>query len=215
MSGYADVVSGSIVASNPAVLQRYGVPDEVSTSWNSATSASAETMAVRMPGRGEPVPLSGLNLERSRGQVVLQPLTMEFSPGNELAVSGTWQPGRAPFTYRVRWQSESVDLSSLEQVAAAFGWRLYQPDRWEGQAALDLVGSGDARNGWAVRWRGRLELSEAKFYPPEFNQALSIPQAHLLWSRRGLRVDPLVLQLGEDQIIATLQRPAVVPGCCR
>jgi hypothetical protein len=85
---------------------------------------------------------------------------------------------------------------------------LYQPDRWEGQAALDLVGSGDAQNGWAVRWRGRLELSEAKFYPPEFNQALSIPQAHLLWSRRGLRVDPLVLRLGDDQIIATLQRPS-------
>lgn len=169
---------------------------------------SAEPMALRIPGRGEPVPLSGLNLELSRGQLVLQPLTMEFSPGNALAVSGTWQPGRAPFTYRVRWQSESVDLSSLEQMAAAFGWRLYQPDRWEGQAALDLVGSGDARNGWAVRWRGRLELSEAKFYPPEFNQALSIPQAHLLWSRRGLRVDPLVLQLGEDQIIATLQRPS-------
>ena len=43
--GYADVVSGSIVASNPSALRRFGVPEGVFNNWDSPTSASAVAMA--------------------------------------------------------------------------------------------------------------------------------------------------------------------------
>ena len=114
--GYADVVSGSIVASNPAALQRYGVPAEVSNNWNSATSASAETLARAAQdffGADVGVGITGLVSQPTATSGPVGTAHMAFAVDNRI----TSRSGSYP-TQRLRIRSRAVTHALLELIAA-------------------------------------------------------------------------------------------------
>ena len=114
--GYADVVSGGIVASNPTALQRCGVPDEVSLNWNSATSASAEMMARAAQdffGADVGIGITGLVREPTEASGPVGTAHMAFAVGDKV----TTRTGSYP-TRRLRIRSRAVTHALLELIAA-------------------------------------------------------------------------------------------------
>lgn len=164
-------------------------------------------ITLQVPRLAQPVELAGLRVLLSRGRVELQPLTLRFSPAQLLTLSGEWRPLREGSPYRLRWQSQRVQLEPLQEIATAFGWDLFGPNRWQGEAQFDLEWRGDAlRERGRARWQGRLALRAAKFHPPEFNHPVDVPAAQVEW--RGTRVEarPLVVRLGDDLVTGSLAR---------
>jgi hypothetical protein len=51
-----------------------------------------------------------------------------------------------------------------------------------------------------------MNLEEARFHPPECNEALEIVEARFRWQDDGLEVDPLRFQLGEALVVGTLEK---------
>jgi nicotinamide-nucleotide amidase len=114
--GYADVVSGSIVASNPSALRRFGVPEGVFNNWDSPTSASAVAMANAAQdffGADVGVGITGLVREPTEASGPVGTAHMAFAVGDKT----TTRSGRYP-TQRLRIRSRAVTHALLELIAA-------------------------------------------------------------------------------------------------
>ena len=113
--GYSDVVAGSIVASNAVALQRYGVPQEVSNTWNSPTSASAGALAMAAQNFFEShvgVGITGLVVEPTEASGPVGTAHMAFAVGDLVASRSGHYP-----TQRLRIRSRAVTHALLELIA--------------------------------------------------------------------------------------------------
>ena len=167
---------------------------------------TADAVTLRAPGLPQPVELSDLHLVVRRGRLELAPLTLRFSPESSLRVEGDWRFLDQGSPYRLRWQSPGLELEPLQRAAAVFGGDFLAPARWRGHAQFDLNGRGSLGEPPSFRWEGRAELRGAEFHPPELNQPLDILEARLEWKGTRLRVEPLVVRLGENPVTGTLER---------
>jgi nicotinamide-nucleotide amidase len=114
--GYADVVSGGIVASNPATLQRYGVTEEVTNNWKSSTPALAEALAKAAQhffGTNVGVGITPLVQDPSEDSGPAGTAHMAFVVGNNV----TTRSGSYP-TLRLRIRSRAVTHALIELIAA-------------------------------------------------------------------------------------------------
>lgn len=166
----------------------------------------SEPVRLRAPGLSRPLELPDVQLRLQDGRLELSPLTLKFAPEHEFVVSGELDLLHAGFPYRLHWRGQDVALEPLRWAAAVFGWDLFGAVRWQGQAALDLEWRGSLAEGAEQRWHGQADLRNAKFYPPEFNRALEIEEAHLEWQGPKLAVQPVRFRLGEDTVTGTLRR---------
>lgn len=176
----------------------------VSTWQGELTAAEGATLYV--PGRSPPVELGKLRLLLRRGRLELRPLTLRFSPAHTLTLTGRLPLFGSRFPYRLRWRSRSVELGALRETAAVFGWDLFGPTRWQGEARLDLEWRGEALRGGEPRWQGQVGLREASFQPPQFSRPLEIVQARLQWRGSRFTARPLVVRLGENTVKGSLER---------
>ena len=173
--------------------------------WDGQVEA-ATPLTLRAPGLPEPVELSGLHLLLRRGRLELAPLSVRFSPESALRVEGDWRLVNPGSPYRLRWQSPGLELELLQRAAAVFGGDFLAPTRWRGRAQFDLNWQGIRAAPLSLRWEGRAELRGAEFHPPELNQPLDILGTRMEWKGTRLRVDPLVVRLGENPVTGTLER---------
>ncbi|MFQ5777741.1 MAG: AsmA-like C-terminal region-containing protein [Terriglobia bacterium] len=173
--------------------------------WQGELSVS-KGVKLRAPGLTEPVELGDLRLHLERGRLALLPLTVRFSPQQTVTVSGEVRLQPAVWPYRLHWQSEGVELSKLQQTASVFGWELLAPTRWQGPAQVDLEWQGEVLGGTEPRWRGEARLQSVAFHPPELADPLEIVQARLAWQGAGVKVEPLVVQVGENKVSGSLER---------
>ncbi|MDP6512249.1 MAG: CinA family protein, partial [SAR202 cluster bacterium] len=114
--GYSDVLAGSLVASNPAGLQRFGMPQEVSDDWNSPTPATAETLArtaQKFFDSQVGVGITGLVAEATEASGRVGTAHMAFAVGDQV----TSRSGSYP-TQRLRIRSRAVTHALLELMAA-------------------------------------------------------------------------------------------------
>ena len=167
---------------------------------------AVETLALRAPGLPRPAELSNLRVFLRRGRLELAPATLGFSPDSVLRVEGDWRATTPGLPYRLRWQSSGLELEPLQKAAAVFGGDFLAPTRWRGRAQFDLTWQGRLGETPSPRWEGRAELRGAEFHPPEFNRPLDILEARLDWRGNRLRVEPLVVRLGENPVTGTLER---------
>lgn len=175
--------------------------------WEGELTA-AEEVRLDVPGLSLPLEFAGLHLRFRQGRLELEPLELRFSPEDSLTVAGEWRLLEEGRPFRLQWRSEAVGLEWLQPTAAALGWNLWAPARWQGRAQFDLTWRGAATAGRATRWEGEAELRNAEFYPPELNQPLEISQAHLRWARNRVRVEPLLVSVGQSPVTGTLERQA-------
>lgn len=165
-----------------------------------------EGVSLRAPGLPQPVEFAGVRLRLGGGRLELAPLAVRFAPEQVLTVDAEASLLAAAWPYRVRWRSQGVDLEGLQNVAAAFGWAVFGPERWQGRARLEVEWRGEARGEGGPAWRGRAELQRTRFHPREVNQPVEISEARLAWEGNRVRVEPLVMRLGENPVRATLER---------
>ncbi|MCH7800163.1 MAG: CinA family nicotinamide mononucleotide deamidase-related protein [Chloroflexi bacterium] len=114
--GYADVVLGSIVASNSGALHRLGVPEGGPNDWDSATSALAVTMANAARdffGANVGVGITGLVQKPTEASGSVGTVHMAFVVGSNV----TTRSGRYP-TQRLRIRSRAVTHTLLELISA-------------------------------------------------------------------------------------------------
>jgi uncharacterized protein involved in outer membrane biogenesis len=173
--------------------------------WQGEISAPGP-LSLRIPGLPQPVELTGLQLRLDGGKVEMSPLTFHFAPESTLTLRGEFGPLAGAFPYRVQWESAGVRLDPLRRTAAAFGWSLFGPSRWQGQAELNLEWQGQLLGGEEPRWQGEVKLREVKFHPPEFNNALELLEARLAWQGTHIEARPIVARLGENVVTAILER---------
>jgi len=174
-------------------------------SWQGELQAPAG-LSLRVPGLSQPIELADLRLRLEGGTVELTPLLLRFSPQSALTLRGELGPLSGGFPYRLQWESPGVRLDPLRRTAAAFGWNLFGPSRWGGQAELNLEWRGQLRGGEEPRWQGEVNLREVKYHPPEFNSALELVEARLAWAGTRVEARPVVARVGESTVTATLER---------
>lgn len=172
--------------------------------WQGELSVSAGAR-LRAPGLADPVELSDLRLHLERGRLALLPLTVRFSAQQDVTVSGEVRLRPAVWPYRLHWRSESVELSKLQETARAFGWEVLGATGWQGPAQVDLEWQGEVLGGTEPRWRGQARLQNVKFHPPELAGPLEIVEARLAWQGGGVKVEPLVVQVGGSKVSGSLE----------
>jgi hypothetical protein len=182
-------------------LALHGPPEH----WQGELHAPA-VLNLRVPGLSQPVELADLRLRVERGRVELTPLALRFSPQSTLTLRGELGPLSGRFPYRLQWESPGVGLDPLRRTAAAFGWSLFGPSRWEGQAEVNLEWRGQLLGGEEPRWHGEVKLREVKYHPPEFNSALELTEARLAWEGTRVEARPIVARLGDNTVTAVLER---------
>ncbi len=173
--------------------------------WEGELQAPA-ALSLRVPGLSQPMELADLRLRVERGRVELTPLALRFSPQSILSLRGELGPLSGRFPYRLQWESPGVGLDPLRRTAAAFGWSLFGPSRWEGQAEVNLEWRGQLLGGEEPRWQGEVKLREVKYHPPEFNSALELTEARLAWEGTRVEARPVVARLGDNTVTAVLER---------
>lgn len=173
--------------------------------WQGELQAPA-ALSLRVPGLTQPVELADLRLRLERGRVELTPLVFHFSPQSTLTLRGELGPLSGGFPYRLQWESPGVGLDPLRRTAAAFGWNLFGPSRWEGQAELNLEWRGQLLGREEPRWQGEAKLRQVKYHPPEFNTALELTEARVAWEGTRVEAGPVVARLGENTVTVVLER---------
>ncbi len=173
--------------------------------WTGKLSAP-QSLILQVPGLPDPVEVRGLQVALERGRVQIAPVALSFSPTHALTLEGELAPDRTTLPYRLKWTSEAVRLDALRRTAASFGWSPFGPSRWQGEAAVSLEWRGQLLGDEPARWEGEVTVREAKFQSPELNSALELPQVRVVWKGPGVRVDPLVAQIGPGTVSAALER---------
>lgn len=167
---------------------------------------TAGSVQLQLAGAENPVEIEGFHLRLADQKLELLPVTLRFLSGQTLVAGGDLRLDRKNYPYRTQWSSQGMSIEALEQVAAFLGWHSPAPGLLTGQAAVKLNWSGILIGNTPPRLRGTIELQNAHVQAGGAEDQVSVPQARLVWDRRGVRVDPLEIQFGGSRISVRLER---------